>query len=285
MTTFTELERVHESSGPHDDSFWKRTGGMVLAAFAGLILLILIFGSWTTVPAGHRGVLITFGAASPNVLSPGLHFKSPMIQSIVIMNVQVQKNQIAERAASLDLQDVETTVATDWNILPTDASWVYRHVGDEAMLNDKIIKPVVSNAVKEVTAHYNAEELVEKRDLVRSQIEDQIRKGLKPYRINVDVDGVNITNFQFSPSYEQAIEQKQVAQQRAQQAQYELAQAKVDAERQIATAQGQAQAQKLLQQALTPLIIQQQAIAKWDGKLPMVVGGSGVLPMIGNIEK
>lgn len=281
MTFTTDIER-HQ--GSRRDFFWLNPLGIAFAAIAAVILLVLLFGSWATVPAGHRGVLITWGAASPNVLDPGLHFKLPLIQSIVIMNVQVQKNQIDEQAASLDLQDVETTVATNWNIFPSDASWVYQNVGTEDMLNDKIIKPVVSNAVKAVTAHYNAEELVEKRDLVRGQIETQIRSGLKQYRINVDVDGVNITNFHFSQSYEQAIEQKQVAQQRAQQAQYELDQAKVDAERQIATAQGQAQAQKLLQQTLTPMIIQQQAIAKWDGQLPTVVGGNGVLPMIGNIS-
>ncbi len=101
--------------------------------------------------------------------------------------------------------------------------------------------------------------------------------------MNVDVSGVSITDFQFSGDFSSAIEQKQVAQQRAQQAQYELQQAKVEADREIAKAQGQSEAQKLLQQTLTPQLIQQQAITKWDGHLPSVVGGNGVLPMIGNL--
>lgn len=251
---------------------------------SGLILLILLFGTYFTIPAGYCGVLTTFGAASQNVLAPGLHFKLPVIQDAVRMNVQVQKNQLTEHAASLDLQDVETTVATNWNINDGDVSWIYQKIGMEPVLNDRIIQPVVSNAVKSVVAHYNAEELVTKRDQVRLQIEDLIRKNLKPYHVNVDVDGVSITDFQFSSDYSNAIEQKQVAQQRAQQAEYELQQAKVEAERQIAQAQGQAEAQKLLQQTLTPQLIQQQAIQKWDGRLPTVVGGNGVLPMIGNIS-
>lgn len=250
----------------------------------GLVVLILLFGTYVTIPSGFCGVLTTFGAASQKVLAPGLHFKMPFVQGIVKMNVQVQKNQLTEHAASLDLQDVETTVATNWNINNNDASWIYQQIGMEDVLNDRIIQPVVSNAIKAVVAHYNAEDLVEKRDQVRGQIEDLIRKNLKPYHVNVDVDGVSITNFSFSPDYEKAIEQKQVAQQRAQQAEYELQQAKVEAERQIAQAQGQAEAQKLIQQTLTPQLIQQQAIQKWDGHLPSVVGGNGVMPMIGNVS-
>jgi regulator of protease activity HflC (stomatin/prohibitin superfamily) len=257
---------------------------IALYGIGGLIALILLFGVFLTIPAGYCGVLTTFGAANENVLAPGLHFKLPIVQDVVKMNVQVQKNQLTEHAASLDLQDVETTVATNWNIDQSDASWIYQKIGMEPALNDRIIQPVVSNAVKAVVAHYNAEELVTKRDQVRMQIEDLIRNNLKPYHVNVDVAGVSITDFQFSADYASAIEQKQVAQQRAQQAEYELQQAKVEAERQVAQAQGQAEAQKLLQQTLTPQLIQQQAIQKWDGHLPNVVGGNGVLPMIGNVS-
>lgn len=257
---------------------------IALYGFLGLFALILLLGTFFTIPAGYCGVLTTFGAASQNVLAPGLHLKLPIVQGAVIMNVQVQKNQLTEHAASLDLQDVETTVATNWNINDSDASWIFQKIGLEPVLNERIIQPVVSNAVKAVVAHYNAEELVTKRDQVRMQIEDLIRNNLKPYHVNVDVSGVSITDFQFSADYANAIEQKQVAQQRAQQAEYELQQAKVEAERQVAQAQGQAEAQKLLQQTLTPQLIQQQAIQRWDGHLPTVVGGNGVLPMVGNLS-
>lgn len=186
---------------------------IALYGIGGLIALILLFGVFVTIPAGYCGVLTTFGAANQNVLAPGLHFKLPIVQDVVKMNVQVQKNQLTEHAASLDLQDVETTVATNWNIDQSDASWIYQKIGMEPALNDRIIQPVVSNAVKAVVAHYNAEELVTKRDQVRMQIEDLIRNNLKPYHVNVDVAGVSITDFQFSADYASAIEQKQVAQQ------------------------------------------------------------------------
>ena len=246
-----------------------------------VVVLIIVGGLFVQIGPGQRGVLMTFGAVHEGVLDPGLHLKLPFMQSVAKMDVQVQNSQASETAASLDLQDVSTTVATNWHILPADAEWVYQHIGGEPALMDKIIRPAISNAVKAVTAHYNAEDLIVQRDQVRSQIEAQIRSELQPFR--VVVDAVNITDFHFSAQFAQAIEQKQVAQQRALQAQYELEKAKVVAQQKIVEATAQSQAQKLLQQTLTPELIQQQAVAKWDGRLPAVVSGRGVLPMIGGV--
>jgi len=260
-----------------------RTWRPVLLTGAIIIVILLVLGGlFVQIGPGQRGVLMTFGAVQEGVLDPGLHMKLPFMQSVAKMDVQVQNSQAAETSASLDLQNVSTTVATNWHILPADAEWVYQHIGNEPDLIDKIIRPAISNSVKAVTAHYNAEDLIVHRDQVRDQIQSQITSELQPYR--VVVDSVNITDFHFSDEFAQAIERKQVAQQRALQAQYELQQARVLAQQRVVEAEAQSQAQKLLQQTLTPELIQQQAIAKWDGHLPAVVGGKGVLPMIGNID-
>lgn len=244
-----------------------------------IVIVLALFSSFVTVGPGERGVLMTFGAVSHGVLDPGLHLKLPFIQTVKRMNVQIQKSEATETAASRDLQDISTAVAVNWAIDPSDAEWVYQRLGDETALSNKVIDPVVSNAVKAVTAKYNAEDLVEKRDLVAEQIKNQIISALAAYK--VQVQGVNITNFQFSQEYTQAIEQKQVAQQRAQQAEYDLERIKVQAEQEVAQAQGQSQAQKLLQSTLTPELIQLKAVDKWNGVLPQVVGGTGTIPMIG----
>jgi regulator of protease activity HflC (stomatin/prohibitin superfamily) len=247
-----------------------------------VIVLLVIGGAFVQIGPGQRGVLMTFGAVHEGVLDPGLHFKLPFVQSVARMDVQVQNSQAVETAASLDLQNVSSTVATNWHILPADAEWVYQHIGSESDLVEKIIRPAISNSVKAVTAHFDAEDLIVHRDEVRNQIQAQITSELQQYR--VVVDSVNITDFHFSDEFAQAIERKQIAQQRAFQAKYELQQAKVLAQQRVVEAQAQSQAQQLLQQTLTPELIQQQAITKWDGRLPSVVGGSGVLPMIGNID-
>jgi regulator of protease activity HflC (stomatin/prohibitin superfamily) len=251
-----------------------------LVAFGIVAVLLIAAGLFVQVGPGERGVLMTWGAVQPGVLDPGLHYKIPLAQTVAKMDVQVQNSQAAETSASHDLQIVTTTVATNWHILPADAEWVYQNIGNESALVTKIITPAISNAVKAVTAHYDAEDLIVNRDVVRGQIDSHIRDALKGYR--VVIDSVNITDFSFSPEYATAIEQKQVAQQRAQQAQYDLEKAKVVAQQRVVEAQAQAQAQKLLQETLTPEIIQQQAIVKWNGVLPQVVGANSVLPMIGN---
>jgi regulator of protease activity HflC (stomatin/prohibitin superfamily) len=252
----------------------------VIEIIIGVLVLLLLWSSFVVIGPGERGVLMTFGAVKQGVLAPGLHMKVPLVQTVKHINVQIQKSQTRETAASRDLQDVTTEVAVNWSINPLDAEWVYERLGDENQLTDKVIGPIVSNAVKAVAAHYDAEELVEKRDQVRDQIQQQIVGALAEYK--VQVQGVNITNFQFSEDYSHAIEQKQVAQQRAQQAEYDLARVKVQAQQEVAQAQGQAQAQKLLQSTLTPQIIQLKAVEKWNGVLPQVTG-NGAIPLIGNL--
>ena len=247
-----------------------------------LVLLFLAFNALVEVGPGQRGVLLTWGAVNPGVLDPGLHIVMPIAQKVVRLNVQVQKSQDQESAASLDLQDVQTTVATNWHILPADAEWVYQNIGNEEALVMKIIDPAISNAVKAVSAQSNAEDLIIHRDTVRGKIEDAITNELKKYRIMVD--SVNIVDFHFGQEFAQAIEQKQVAQQHAQQAEYELQRAKVIAQQKVVEAQAQSEAQKALQTTLTPDIIRQQAIAKWNGVLPQVIGTNGALPLIGNLN-
>lgn len=253
---------------------------VIIIAIVVIVVLFVVVSSFVTVGPGERGVLMTFGAVHNGVLAPGLHLKVPFVQTVKRMNVQIQKSQTDETAASRDLQNVKTQVAVNWSIDPNDAEWVYQNLGDESQLTNKVIAPVVSNAVKAVAARYNAEDLIEQRDRVAREVQNQIVTALAPYKVKVQ--GVNITDFQFSPTYAQAIEEKQVAQQHALQASYDLQRIKIQAEQTIAKAQGQAQAQKLLQVTLTPEIIQLKAVEAWNGVLPTVVGGNGVLPMIGD---
>ncbi|WP_426664167.1 prohibitin family protein [Rhodanobacter aciditrophus] len=272
------METSFKSSLNASRASGTRNIGLLIGA---LVLLAALWSSIVTIGPGNRGVLMTFGAVHPGVLNPGLHFKLPFVQTVKQMNVQIQKSQTNETAASRDLQNVSTEVAVNWAINPLDAEWVYQHLGDESELASKVIAPVVSNAVKAVAARYNAEDLIESRDKVATEIQQQIITALNQYK--VQVQGVNITNFQFSHVYTEAIEQKQVAQQRALQATYDLQRTKIQAEQEVAQAEGQAQAQKLLQQTITPQIIQLKAVEKWNGVLPQVMGGNGAIPMIGPV--
>jgi regulator of protease activity HflC (stomatin/prohibitin superfamily) len=245
-------------------------------------------------------VLLNFGAVQPQALQPGLHVITPFMQSVVQMDVRLQKTQAVEEAASRDLQDVHTTVATNWSIGPEAAPQLYQTIGTIEQILDRLIAPAVANTIKAVTARFDAEELITKRDQVADQTLTGLRRYLEPY--HVSVEAMNIINFAFSPDFARAIEQKQVAQQRALQASYELEQKKVSAQErvveaeaaanaQIAQARGEAQATVLKAQAqadantqiaksLGPEILRWRAVSTWDGKLPSFLGASTPVPFL-----
>ncbi|MBU2767995.1 prohibitin family protein [Acidithiobacillus ferrivorans] len=250
---------------------------MIATAIVTIVLLVLVFMSTTTIGPGQRGVLMNFGAVQQGVLNPGLHFLIPVMQHVAKIDVRVQKYSVPETAASMDLQDVETTAAVNWHILPQDSEWVYQHLGRENAVEQNILAPAVANAVKAVTAKYNAEDLIIHRDEVRAGIETMVKENLLPYHIVVD--SVNITNFSFSSQFSAAIERKQVAQQHAQQATYELQRAIVQAKQKVVTATAEARAMKLKEVSVTPELIQWEAVQKWNGKLPTIMGG-GHMPFI-----
>lgn len=263
---------------------------------------ILFIGSFfTIIGPGDRGVLMNFGAVSGRILDPGFHFLIPVQQSVAKISVQVQKTQSSQSAASKDLQIVTTGVAVNYNLVPDRVNRIYRDIGGLESVDQKIIAPAIANAVKAVTAHYNADELLANRDKVREEIANQIRDSISNY--DVKIDGVNITDFNFSAQYNHAIEEKQVAQQQALKANYQLqqvqisaqqqvVQAKAEAEARIESAKGRAEATVLAAQAeakamtlkasaITPEILKLQMIQQWDGKLPRVVtGDTGVVPFL-----
>ncbi len=102
-----------------------------MASIFGVVLIIasLIFGSFTTIPAGHRGVVIRFSAVTGGILDEGLQTKLPFIDSVVKMSVQTQKYETDSSAITNDLQDVRTTIALNWKLDPSMAADVYRTLG------------------------------------------------------------------------------------------------------------------------------------------------------------
>ena len=256
---------------------------------AAIVLGFLVLDPFREVGPGSRGVLMNFSSVQPGVLAPGLHLVVPIMQSVVQMDVQVQNYQSKEEAASRDLQTVHTEVAVNYHIMPEDAAWVYQHVGPLPQVEARVIAPAISNTVKAATAHYDAADLIVRRDKVALEINTLLRTALRPYR--VIIDAVNITDFQFSAEFTAAIEAKQVAQQQAQQAAFTLDKVRVDAQQQvlqaqahataqIAAAEGQSKANTMVTATLSPSILQQLAIQRWNGVLPTYLGAGAPMPFL-----
>lgn len=240
------------------------------------VLLIVLFNSFTTVKAGHSGVVTTFGKVSDGVLSEGLHFKIPFIQDIILVDNRVQKAEASCSSASKDLQTVSSTIAVNYKVLNGYSASVYKNIGMD--YESVIITPAIQECVKAVTAKFTAEELITNRQNVGDQMMELLKEKIGEYGIEIQI--FNITAFDFTDEYNAAIEAKQTAQQNALKAQQDLQRIKVEAEQTIAKAQAEAEAYRLKSEQLTPEILISNYIEKWDGKLPTMVSGDGGNMMI-----
>lgn len=248
----------------------------VTAVIVILVLLIVLLNSFTTVSAGHTGVVTTFGEVSETVLTEGLHFKIPFIQKIILIDNRVQKSEATCTAASKDLQTVTSTIAVNYKVLNSFSANVYKNIGLD--YESVIITPSIQECVKAVTAKFTAEELITKRQSIGDQMMELLREKINSYGIEIQI--FNITAFDFTDEYNAAIEAKQTAQQNALKAQQDLQRIKVEAEQTIERAQAEAEAYRLKSEQLTPAIIISNYIDKWDGKLPTVVSGDSSTMMI-----
>lgn len=237
------------------------TRSRLIAGFIVLVLLFLIL-CVRVVGVGEVGIVSRFGnVVRQNQSGIMLKFPAP-VEKLTIMNIQIQKEQQDASAATKDLQTVTASLALNYNLTSTTAADVYRSIGVD--YKGRIIDPVLQESIKSVSSQYNADELISQRPKVEAQLLKELTDKLT--RRGVTVDNVSIVNFAFGQAFSSAIEQKQVAQQNAQKAQYDLQ-----------TATTQAQAQDVQARTLTPEYLQLQAIQKWDGKMPSYVGNNGTV--------
>jgi prohibitin 2 len=258
-----------------------RVAAVVVAV---IIIIFVTINSVATVQAGYRGVILYLGAVEDRVLGEGLHFVTPFVEQVVQMEVRTQKFQAEASAASKDLQEVHTVIAVNYRIDPQQVNKIYQVLG--VNYQDRIISPTIQESVKASVAKFNAEELITKRETAKDVIAQAIRSTLAANEILVQ--DVFITDFQFSQSFADQIEQKVVALQKYLTEQNNLRtvqvianqnviQAEATARSNVAKADGEAQAISIITEQLrsSPEYLQWQAINRWNGQLPYALGGSG----------
>ena len=245
---------------------------IIIWSIVGVFGIILLFSTFYVINAGERGIIVTFGNPSPVPTSEGLHVKIPLIQGIVKMDVKTQKYEAELTSASRDLQDVKTKIAINYHIVPENVPELYKTIGINYA--DKIIYPFEQETNKAVTSQYTAEELITKRETVRGNMKSALAEKL--ITRGIVVEEISIVDFAFSPSFTKAIEDKVTAEQQALQSKNKLEQIKFEAQQIIESAKGKAEAIELEGTAIrnNPQVAQLRAIEKWDGKMPLVVGGA-----------
>ena len=256
----------------------------------GIIVLIVVgavaFASVKIVDAGHRGVLLHWNAVDLQnpPLDEGLHFVIPFQDEVINIEVRTLKYEKETRSASKDLQTVATTVTVNYHPDKEQVHKLYKNLGLD--YENRIIQPAIEETVKQVTANYNAEELITKRPQVKVDIESSIRERLGQFNVVTEV--ISITDFEFSPLFDKAIESKVEAEQKALKAENDLRRIEVEAKQReanaiglananIAEAKGEAEAISIINRALAenPNYLEWLKTQAWDGQLPLVVGDGG----------
>ena len=257
----------------------KKVAGIAIA----LLVLVVLGGSMGTVGAGQQGVLLRFGAVTPTIFDEGLYFKVPFVNQVVLMSTQIQKYTATATSSSKDLQEVSTEVTLNFQLDATQVGEIYRTM--RRQYENRIIQPYIQEAIKSVTANYNAEELITERPAVKSELQTFVTERLAPLGMNV-VE-LSITDFQFSAAFQQAIEAKVTAVQQALEAENALARVEFEAEQEIAKARAEAEGLRLQKQQITSQLlelrqieVQGRAVEKWNGVMPQVVTSGGPVPML-----
>lgn len=262
---------------------------LISVLFIVAIMLIIIFGSITTVPTGFVGVKTKFGQVQDTVIQEGLNLKTPFIEKIVKINckTQIYENDNAFESSTKDMQVVKAIyTAINYSVEKEKANTLYQQVGKD--YESIIIAPAIQESVKSSFSQFTAEEIITNRNKVSELIKEMLTNKLQTNGIKVTE--VSIKNFDFSEEYNKAIEEKATAQQNVEKAKAELEKAQVDNQKKVENAKTEAEVMALQNKEITEktlklkqLEIQEKLVEKWNGQLP-TTNLSDNIPML-NINK
>jgi len=246
---------------------------IIIFSVIGLFLLITIFASITTVRSGEVGLKVRFGKIIDSSLKEGINVKVPYIEKIVKVNIKVQKVELETESSSKDLQTITTQLAVNFKVDGSKASSLYKTVGNS--YKDTILVPAIQESIKAVISEYTAEQTITMRNEVSDKCLNEIQTKVEKY--GIIITDFNIIDLDFSKAYNQAIEEKQVAEQKVLTAKQELEKTKIEAEKKIVEAEATKKSNELLKQTLTDEVIAKQFIEKWNGQLPTTYAGNDIL--------
>ncbi len=256
------------------------TQGSLLLSVA-IALIVLAFNAFIVINPGEAGVISILGKAQDGALLEGIHFKPPVISRVDVYDVTVQKFEVPAQSATRDLQDLTARFAINFRLDPTRVVEIRRKQGSLENLVAKIIAPQTQEAFKIAAAKRTAEESITQRDILKEDFDRALSNRLEKYAVLV-LD-TSVIDLNFSAEFAKAVEDKQIAEQRAQRAVYVAQEAQQEAQADINRAQGKAEAQRLLADTLKAaggeLVLQKEAIEAWKSggaQMPQVlVMGNG----------
>ena len=244
-----------------EDQNWTGIVGGAIAA----ILLLVALNAFVIINPGEAGVISILGKARDGALLEGIHVKPPFVSVVDIYDLTVQKFEVPAQSSTKDLQDLSARFAINFRLDPTQVVEVRRKQGTLQNIVAKIIAPQTQESFKVAAARRTVEEAITKRNELKQDFDEALGARLDKYGIII-ID-TSVVDLAFSPEFAKAVEEKQIAEQRAQRAVYVAQEAEQEAQADINRAKGRAEAQRLLAETLKAqggqLVLQKEAIEAW----------------------
>ncbi|MDJ0508700.1 MAG: prohibitin family protein [Crocosphaera sp.] len=262
-------------------------GGIIAA-----LLVVISFNSFVVINPGQAGVLSVLGKARDGALLEGLHFKPPLVSAVDVYDVTVQKFEVPAQSATKDLQDLSASFAINFRLDPVQVVNIRRTQGTLQNIVSKIVAPQTQESFKIAAAKRTVEQAITQRSELKEDFDNALNSRLEKYGIIV-LD-TSVIDLNFSPEFAKAVEDKQIAEQKAQRAVYIAQEAEQEAQADINRAKGKAEAQRLLAETLKAqggeLVLQKEAIEAWKqggAQMPkvLVMGGdsNSSVPFLFNV--
>ena len=230
------------------------------AVIGGVTVLVIGIGalvSVSTVPANSVGIKYNkFSGVQDGTYSEGVYFKVPFVERFNIIDTTVQERTDEKvPVQTKDAQLVNMVSNVKYRVMPDKAFQIYKNYTTLENLNTNIIGNYTQQAMNEVCSEYNVIDILgEKRNEVISLATEALKE--KFAKEGVELKSLTIKDMDAGEAIEKAISDEAVAKKAAETAKQKQEQAKADAETKRIQVQGEADANRILSESVTPELIQ-----------------------------
>lgn len=252
-----------------------RIGRWIGLGFILVAVIIVIVATIRIVPPGHTGVRVLAGEVRGQA-SEGLRFVVPFVEQMQMMNNRTVAMEMSTETVTRDLQAVSMNYIVNYQLNADASANVFRTIG--SAYETVVLRPIVEETLKDITARYAIEELITERARVSADITSALQVAFTARGFTLE--RFNIVDFHFSAEFSNAIEQVRIAEQNALRAEQDLARVEFEAEADRERARAQADVLRLQAQELTDTNLAAMWLEQWNGVLPIFMAGDSQGVMI-----